>query len=373
MYQVRILNIDELTTLRDKWNSLVMSMHHPSIFCTWEWMKTWWIHFGQSYSPLILLIYNKNELVGIMPLAKRTMISEDGLLPTRTLVLWSSIELHADHLDIISSQKDAFACVDAALHYLQNDYRSWDLLFLSHINNDSFIVSAINDNYRQRASIQIASTAPFIAIDRDHNGNFENFMRSLGRNRRHDVIRRTKKLREEHGVEYVFSDPENNPQVIDLLFSLHASRAESKGIKTTFRGDRLLRFHKEIANVFYRNDWLRLGFLKKGDNYIASIYCFVFNKKWFAYQSGLDPEWESQGAGSVIICEAIREAFDESAMEFDFLRGGEAYKNTWTKTSRELFNVRLYNDTLYGNISKFSHKTRSYVKRVINNYGYSKP
>jgi hypothetical protein len=370
MYTIKILDVEDLQSIRERWNELALCMRLPSVFSTWEWMSLWWKHFGEAYRPLVLLIYDRHELAGILPLAVRTMIIEDGVIPARTLSLWGSIELSPDHLDIVASNENAKPCIEAALSFLRNDYRQWDILYFSHLDGESHLLHEIKENLGLLdTDIHQVSVAPYIAIEEDHKSEIENYLKSLGKNRRHDIRRRTRILYDENSIQYISAGLSIDPGTIETLFDLHKLRAETKGIKTSFSGSELLNFHTEVAETFARRDWLRLRFLKHGDEAVAAIYCFSFAGRWFGYQSGLNPDWESKGAGSVLLFTGIQEAFSENMVEFDFLRGGEAYKNTWTNRYRDQFDVRSYNTTTIGALFKSSYRARSWAKRMIKKNG----
>ena len=44
------------------------------------------------------------------------------------------------------------------------------------------------------------------------------------------------------------------------------------------------------------------------------------------YQSGFDPAWAEQSAGTVLLNDTVRSAIGEQVDEVDFLMGGEPYK-----------------------------------------------
>lgn len=365
-YKARIAETSEIQGLRERWNELVLSMQLPSVFCTWEWMTLWWKHFGHSYRPLLLLIFKGEVLVGILPLALRTMIIEDGVTPGRALTLWGSIDLHSDHLDIIAGVEDAENCLDAALRFLGRDFRGWDVLHLSHVSEESCIFRTIRAGKGPlKADFQNVSVSPYIAIAADHGFEIDNYLKSLGRKRRQHTRREMKNLYEKDKVAYMRSDPADDPACVEVLFELHESRSRAKGQETTFSGKKLMDFHAETARIFGQQGWLRLRFLKNGDAPLAAMYCFSFAGRWLFYQSGLDPKWRTKSAGSVLLYSAIEEAFKEHADEFDFLRGSEAYKDTWTGRHRGLWDVRIYNSTLAGLLFKGSYRLRSILKGMI--------
>ena len=69
MYKVKVATLKEFQESREIWNDFILKMNIPSIFCTWEWIYTWWEHFGKNYELLILFIYHGDRIKGIFPLA----------------------------------------------------------------------------------------------------------------------------------------------------------------------------------------------------------------------------------------------------------------------------------------------------------------
>src|SRR3972149_5756027 len=137
MYKVKIATIKEFNECKDIWNKLALSINIPSIFCTWEWIYTWWEHFGEKYEPLILFIYKDTELFGILPLVSRKAIFKNGWLTGGILSYCGSNELYPDHLDIICAKEDAEQCVQAVLNFLSSEYKDWDVLNISLFSEES--------------------------------------------------------------------------------------------------------------------------------------------------------------------------------------------------------------------------------------------
>jgi CelD/BcsL family acetyltransferase involved in cellulose biosynthesis len=58
-----------------------------------------------------------------------------------------------------------------------------------------------------------------------------------------------------------------------------------------------------------------------------------------AYLSGFDPQWSRFSPGAVLLGYSIRQAIEEGAIEFDFLRRPEPFKYAWGAHDR--FNREL--------------------------------
>lgn len=364
MLRIHAADVSLFNASREAWNALVLSMNRPSVFCTWEWIHAWLRILGQSYQPLILFAYNGDTLVGILPFAVKTMRIEDGVVPGRAITFCGSRELYPDHMDIIASAEDATECMRAAMHYLSVEFKSWDVMHFSHVSDDAALLEYVRSSYPE-TDIRHVSLAPYIPIRDAFDGNYEKYMMSLSRNKRHDLRRRNKKLITEDGVLYVADDLKKNGDCIRTLFTLHKMRADSKGIETTFSGQTLQAFHEEIAGIFQDNGWLTLRVMRRGEKVLASLYCFTFAGRVFAYQSGIDPAWEPKGIGSAVLYNMVEEAFQSKCIEFDFLRGGEEYKGSWTEYARSQYTVNIYNSSITGQMIRETGKVRALAKRLI--------
>lgn len=351
MYTVKIATIKEFEESKEVWNKLASAMPIPSIFCTWEWIYTWWEYFGAKYKPVILFIYKDSELKGILPLASHKTILDKGWLTGRILSYCGSRELYPDHLDIITSKEDTGECVPAVFDFLLSDYTDWDVISLSHVREETFFTSlAYSSSFPFDMEIRQASVAPYISLS----GSFAEYNKKLGPNLRSNIKKRTQKLYRHHGFTYASCDTSNIDEGVATLFDLHARRAKRKKIISTFNNQQIFRFHSALLDRIIRNDWAWMRYIRNDEKVIAASYCFVYGNRVYAYQMGIDPEWEHYSTGTLIIYEMIKEAFSSGHTEFDFLRGGEEYKANWTQTKRLLFDINVYNKTFSSVISKAS-------------------
>ena len=64
-----VSDIAGLRRLRPEWNGLLCRSPASSVFLTWEWIATWWEHFGREGDLLILAVRDESgRLVGLAPL-----------------------------------------------------------------------------------------------------------------------------------------------------------------------------------------------------------------------------------------------------------------------------------------------------------------
>src|SRR5258706_16474546 len=54
--------------LRDEWTRLLERSASDCIFLTWEWLHTWWEHFGTSRGLALIAVRQGDDLIGLAPL-----------------------------------------------------------------------------------------------------------------------------------------------------------------------------------------------------------------------------------------------------------------------------------------------------------------
>ena len=364
MYTVKVASIDEFRESKDTWNTLVLQMKFPSIFCTWEWIYTWWEHFGNKYELMILFVFRGSELHGILPLASRKVILNNDWSIGRVLTYCGSMELAPDYIDIISSQENALQCITAVYNFLSSEYKKWDMLHFSHMLEDNYFVTWLDTNVSNFDSRRIfVSVAPFISLS----GSFNEFSNKLSSNFRKNLNKRRRKLFEQNNFKYISWEQSNITEGLSTLFHLHGKRAQDKNRVSTFNNENLFKFHRDLISRC-NNNWVWLRCLGNDKKVIAASYCFVFKDRVFAYQKGFDSEWNHYGVGTLINFETIKEAFDKGYKEFNFLRGNEEHKKNWTQTMRVLLNVSIYNRTLKGLYSKKAVQLKDLIKSTLRKF-----
>lgn len=359
MYLVKIATIEDIQNSKNHWNELAAQMPLPSIFCTWEWIYTWWEHFGKSYNPLILFVFKGNELKGILPLA---YLKKSNLFRGRILNYCGSIELFPDHLDVISSKDDVEECILAILQFLTCDYTAWDVLQICHLSENSKLIDVLSNNKKPH-DIKKISVSPYISL----NEGFDGYLRQFTKKHFERLHRLRNRL---HGKFNVQFNVCNNGMIetesaLEDLFELHLARKESAGMASTFSSNAIHNFHYDFVKRVREKGWIRLISLKKDNHAIAVGYGFIIGKRFNYFQSGLDPSWEKHSVGSILLMEIIENACSDGCVEIDLLRGDEAYKSKWTQTSRNLYLLKFYNENLGGKFLMLQTHINEHLKRNL--------
>jgi len=129
---------------------------------------------------------------------------------------------------------------------------------------------------------------------------------------------------------------------VELLMMQHNQRWRERGGSDAFDTPGLIALHEAFSALALARNWLRLYVLRLDGQAAACLYGFLYQRKFYFYQSGFDASYSKYSAGLVAMGLAIQAAIAEGAVEFDLLHGLEAYKSHWSRHSRGLGRVEAY-------------------------------
>ena len=356
------ITIDKMTEcqfgmMREEWNSLLEKSVTNEIFLLWEWMFSWWDVFKNGSSELYLLRGRNSagETIGIAPFYLHNQAGS-GNRTRNTIRFCSSLETFPDHLDIIAMKEYEHSFAEAVVNYLIQHGQDWDLIKLDGVHENATIKKYLASARPRQNGVLTTSIpsarCPYLVLD----NTFDGYLRSFSSKKRQTLLRKRKILmtREKALLKTVRSDEEPEKHIQEL-FVLHNERAKRKGIKTTFEGEDLYRFHSKAIHYLLKEGKVILTVLHKEIPPLVSYYCFKHNQKYYYFQAGLSDEGEKKSAGAVLFSLIIEEAFKEGSKEFDFLRGSEEYKFYWTKNYRKDYSLIVRKDNLMNRMTYYFH------------------
>jgi CelD/BcsL family acetyltransferase involved in cellulose biosynthesis len=326
----------DLASLEEAWRDLTSKSARPNPFLSWEWVFTWWEHFGSALDLWILAAYEKSNrrLVGLAPLVvRRFPVPRRG--PYSELSVLGSTVAAPDHLDAIAA--DSFqAEVNSAFASYIGERGRWDTFRLHGMRSDSFLIDLLLEEGGKPRGLVWESVCPFVSLP----SSWEEYESSLDRKMRYNLRSRSRRLEKDADKQVSFQSVLSNPEVEDAmseLFRLHRRVRERRRTKGAFGDSLQMDFHRSIAKRFSENGWLRLYLLRVKGDAIGAVYSFRCGDIVYFYQTGYDPAWAKYGPGSAILAHSIRASIEEGAHEFDFLRGDAPYKYQWTRQARKDF------------------------------------
>ena len=78
MQVVEVNDLEQLLSYRRDWARLLAETADASFFQTLDWLAIYWRHFGRDQRLRTLLVYDSDNLIGILPLAVKATSTRHG-------------------------------------------------------------------------------------------------------------------------------------------------------------------------------------------------------------------------------------------------------------------------------------------------------
>ena len=360
-----IVDKEKLLALEPEWNELLEISTANNIFLTWEWITTWWNHFGDKRQLYVLVARDsaRETLLGIAPLNIHKKKLRGGFLPHRALSFIGSNETAPDHLDFITNPEYENDIKAAFVGYIESTQSRWDVLDFEGVSEHSTIINLLVQqkpswhyflSLKENASITLPSS-------------WEIMRANLGKNLRYNIGRYERKMEKEYPkrVQYAKIEDESKVDIIiETLLKFAREVRQTHNEEHTLGSEKMLYFHQKVAVKFLQKDWLRLYTLSIAEKTVAILYCYLHNNSVFYYQTGYDLQWKKYGTGRQILAYGVAQAITEGAKEFDFLRGGHGYKEQWANTIKQDAYLKA-SYSLYGLLIVILYKADRMIRRIL--------
>jgi CelD/BcsL family acetyltransferase involved in cellulose biosynthesis len=281
-----------------------------NVFATPEWLTLWWKHFGEDRPLRIHAVEGSGRVVALLPLYLWR-----GRAPRTLRFLGHG---PSDVMGPVCAPADRPAAAAALEGALADG--GWDVLLAERLASPDVLPAGLGAREVQ------SEGSPVLRIE---GMSWDDYLAGKSSNFRQQVRRRERKLAAEHELRFRLSDdPDRLDADLEVLFRLHEERWAEEGSGAL--RERRAAFHREFARVALERGWLRLWLLELGGRPAAAWYGLRFAGRELYYQAGRDPAFEKQAVGFVLLVHSVREAFNDGMAEYDFLRGGEGYKDRFT-------------------------------------------
>jgi CelD/BcsL family acetyltransferase involved in cellulose biosynthesis len=328
--------IPEDTNLALQWNALVWQMECPEVFYTYEWALAVSRAYRDSITPLLMLAYEQDLLVGVVALASSQERKETFFLACAT----------GDYCDVVSSAAHRLEFVDLVLGELRRLKMS--ALAVASLPANSATVCAVVSAasvHGYRTLLRPASLCAQIALGS-----------SAERRSLKDSIVNRKALRyslkglEKHGtvsVEHLKSGKSLNAALPEFMRA-HIARFSAAGRRSNLAHPQRQAFLTELASLLSSAGWIVLTLLRVGDHPVAWNYGFIFSGSWFYYQPTFGNDWRKFSPGLCLLSKITQTACDDPGIErVDLGLGTEGYKERFATTTRQTLDLTVTASTAH--------------------------
>ena len=357
-----MLTVEEVTSqeriaeLQAVWDGLLAASGVDNIFSTHAWISTWWKHFSSGLRPLILLVKDGAEVIGIFPwMVRRT--GKPWMPVHRIQFLGTGL---SDRLDLILATRRAEQ-VQCVLDYLQRRPALWDVIDLQEVPGESAtipVLRALLERRRWGLRIHPDSTCPYIPIQGDWATYYSSVHGAETRKTNRKKLRRLE--REGELTMRRLGDAREEPQIIDRLRAMpHSELYLGRKRVSLFDDGARKAFFEEMTGRLAAPGCLDLSVVELSGKVIAYRYGWHSPQKYYDYFADHDPAYAYFSPGTLLLLRVLEDCFGRGLQEFDFLRGDEPYKLAWTDKHRQNLRIMLFRPSLRGRLLRLAYGARS--------------
>jgi CelD/BcsL family acetyltransferase involved in cellulose biosynthesis len=346
-----ITDFRRLESLSLEWQRLWESDDRAEIFQTPGWAKAWWRSYGQQYTLCSVVVYEEDQLIGVVPLVKRENVVQFLGTP------------QADYADIICEESRVTEVLAAAVSTLLNWSEGWSECVLQHLARHSRIVRYHQELPQElRRRLHLVPTECYQTIVLRDNRE-EVFKELLGK---HHTRRRQNKLHKAGRIQFRHVETKVEAQeYLSAFFRHHIRRRAVIGKKSSCASPEFCNFLRALVDEIEPSDRLRFGVLELDSSALAWAVGFRVNGKFLLYQHTFDVDAWDYSPGEVLLLNLLEYARENITREFDFGKGQEAYKNRFANHTRETFSLFIERPGFVGGMHGLLRETQGSVHRAV--------
>ncbi|MEH6591599.1 MAG: GNAT family N-acetyltransferase [Halioglobus sp.] len=333
-YTFELVNTEEgLAALTTDWAILYEKVVPKNPFLTCDWSLAWREDLGAAPSPFILLVWCKDELVGLAPLRlekkwglRLLRFFEDGRSD------YLGFLVAPGHTDV------ARLLMDQLYEHAQD----WDVLLLRKMSElfvdmTSFHVS---DHYR-RVEI-IASTAPYLSSKSDLNELCVSGPPELRR-----IKRKIRKFEREGGLVKRITGPDV-AQAAKNITAVEANSWKAGTYAARFQKVEELRTLERVLGAYGARGEVEVWLATLADEPIAYLLNFLMPERTCYYQGAYNNDYRRYSPGGILHFHAVERTWQEGPREYDLMTGDEDWKKGWANGERVLKHIAVFKKTFRG-------------------------
>lgn len=333
-----ITDVAGLSRLEHDWQRLWALQPRPEVFMHYAWARAFVEVYGPGRGLHVVVIKESDQAWCILPLFR----------DQRNRLLFIG-DPRSDYSDVLCDPKD----IDLVGPVLTAHLRRLSGLSLSAVPEHSLLWTALK-GIRHPFTIEVEEPCP--AIQFDPEGQVVKELLKKESLRRHE--KKVAKL----GVIALqrMATREEALAQLPVLFEQHIARWRTTSTPSPFEREEHRRFYQRLVEDEQLWPWVDFRLVKAGDRTVATHFGFFHDRRFIWYKPSFDPELSSLGPGEVLLKHLIAAASDEGAVEFDFTRGNEGFKQRFATVIRQ--NYRIHRPTLIQRLRSVASRVRSSLR-----------
>lgn len=321
-------DFDEVQKLEPVWNDLVSAYPLSSIFCTWEWVISWWQSFGHGRKLLVLALFDSSsQLLGLAPLS----ISTEpylGSISARVVRFMGDGSEDSDNLDFPVRPGFERILASKILEYLRGHSSQWDISQFNTMPERSLVASCLAGSLRplrwscfeyQRNRLTIS--LPSI---------WDEYLDQISPKEKRNIGYYGRRLGKKYLVRIYRCTRESELAVcLEALFRLHQLRWQHAGQPGSFADEARRQFYADLGKRLLFRNRLELWIVELDGKIAAVQFAMRYGDTVYSLQEGYDPNHASDRIGFILRGEVLKQLISEGVRVYDFLAGVDEHKARW--------------------------------------------
>ena len=354
--------IHRLHEIKDLWDDLLSRSTVRDFFLLPRWFFAWWDVFEKEKKLFFVALWEEKKLYGLFPLYKM----KKG--PFRVITFTGHPRL-ADRMDFILKPGYEEECLSSFAFWIFSR-SDWDLLSLRDFGPFSKNAEIFNQISRQsgkRCIVSLDEPCYFIPT-RPYQG-LEAYLKSkTTKNTRNALKKNSKRLDRLEEIEWKVLNRIDD-KIVQEMAELDTNRSLRGLNGLSFFGNPLNKvFIEKLSKELFDLDYVLLSTFRIGNELSSYLLLFKFDNKLLAYQTSFDMNHPKLSIGTMTLYRSIKYAFETGYEEFDFLKGGEAYKSRLAEQFRQNKRLLVYNSGFRSYILYLYHTRIKPLRRRLKSH-----
>ncbi|MGB6300678.1 MAG: GNAT family N-acetyltransferase [Rivularia sp. (in: cyanobacteria)] len=360
-----IQNFQELELHIDGWNQLAFDAPQQLPMSSYAWVSSYFEHYlSDDESWVCLFAYDKNDLVGVMPLVvkSRHLFGFDfALLGIRRSTQTCSI-------DVLAKQGEENtvirAMIDAAIALYPNQLG----FIFDRLPENSPTIDVLENLSGFTLIKEFDSVGAFLKMA----GNFAEYRASLSGNFRSNLNKASKKLHKLSNVKIsFFNENQATAECLTQLIEVEAKSWKKDAGTAISDSPTDMKFFQNLTQRLSAAGFLEWQILEAEGKTIAINFAVRLKSSILIWKLSYDPSYSKCSPGSILLEEAVKLAYESEDIDEINLMTDHSWYDSWKMEKRRYYNLKLYQNKpipfLLGYLTtSMRQKLRSYKHNLLN-------
>jgi CelD/BcsL family acetyltransferase involved in cellulose biosynthesis len=334
--KIRIVDTDdEFDALEKPWDQL-SEKTSPNFFSSFDYVQTAWKHLRGSGDRLYILVLSEGpSIIGIAPfyIERRRR----WRIPFRAIKWIGTLEGDRPRLIVMENEE---MCWNEIFRFLKRQERRWDILDL--VEQPLAGPEGRGWSFLPRSGWYWRKLSDLINYYIPLEGSWEDYLKGLDTNIRHQWNRRKRRLCSNHGgyeVERI-SDPERIREALSRFVVVEQAGWKGKEGIGVGKDKQTLLFYEDLLVRLAGKGKAFIYFLKSKGETIAGKICFIQQDVVYSRHTTYLPSFAAYSPGILLGAEIIQDLFRGPYRELDLLGSSRfetlpKHKTDWATGRRE--------------------------------------